>query len=103
MNGLADSNPSSRCGAGRGSDTTGAGARNTRPTSLADGNPSSNPQARSLFHDLFDSAFDRLTASELRAALYEAAGVLDDHDLMREFALRAEEAITEGRGRAMEP
>ena len=103
MTGLADSNPNKQLGG----ETTGdRDAEMSRPLPaeiFADSNPSSNPQARTLFHDLLDSAFDRLTASELRAALYEAAGVLDDHGLMREFALRAEEAIIEGRGQAMEP
>ena len=58
----------------------------------------SSSGSESLFASLSGLAFDRLTEHEVRVALLEAAGILDNHDLIHEFACRAEEAIIEGRG-----
>jgi hypothetical protein len=47
--------------------------------------------------------FAGLTEYDVRVALHEALGVLDDHGFVDEFVQRAEEAITEAKAQAMEP
>jgi hypothetical protein len=47
--------------------------------------------------------FDALTEYDVRVALHEAIGVLDDAGLLDGFAQRAEEAISEAKAQAMEP
>lgn len=61
--------------------------------------------SKGAFAALRDGAFpfDGLTDYEVRVALHEAHGVLDDNGLVNDFVQRAEEAIVEARGQAIEP
>lgn len=69
------------------------------------GGDSVTTERGSLFSTLYEGAFPfaALSDYDVRVALHQAHGVLDDHGLLNEFAAAAEEAIVEAHGQTREP